>query len=897
MRIINRLHINVLLVIILFLHGLLLTACSSGGGGTSSAPTVARVEIKQTGLMLTGIGASKQLAATAYDAQGNVLTVPITWNSTTVADIGVDTTGKVTANSANGSSQIVAEVNGIKSAPLLVVVTVPPVGAILLTDAQIVGDPVETDPNALPSFDNTYKVVLSGVSAPAIGALLINTESKPVAGRVVAVDTAGGQTTVTLGLVSIREAFPNLNINQVIDLSQAPVTINPDIAAAYDVQRTGNTFNFTPKTTARPLGKATGKGAALAVPAPPPFSKCDASITSADLMPIAPSAPPLFSVTQNFSLDLVYTAAAGLERFVVKGEVSPKFEIGLVVTAAFEGKIECTAELFAIRIPVGGPLSIFVAGLIPVEVGFEESGKVTVATASVGLKADAKASAEIGIACPNGVNCEFVRSVTGEAKAEPVWHLPSLGDGRFEPAVGVFGRIKLAIGNPLLKKLRFNAFQFQTGPKMQGSFATQASQIIDTGYKSDYKVSFENKAGVDLDLGSALKLLGLASINALELVSTVDIAKSPVGAVTGAVTADRASFVSGDTVNFSVKLNPATVDFFPVIGPYNVNRVLLARLTGGALVATDVGSVIASSGQTDFTIPFTATDSGTASEFTAFVVSTLLPFDIFSLEVGSPSPAQKIAFTSARDGIKYQIYVMNADGSGQTRLTNDSFSDTSPEWSPDGTRIAFDSSLGSSADIYVMNADGSGQTRLTNNPPGNLDYDPAWSPDGARIAFLGTRDQNNDIYVMNADGSGQTRLTNNPLWDTDPAWSPDGARIAFSSARDGNSEIYVMNADGSGQTRLTNSLYSDDPAWSPDGTRIAFIRNSNIYVMNADGSGQTQLTTLSGLYPSWSPDGARIAFSSRRDGNAEIYVMNADGSGQTRLTNNTTDDIEPAWSP
>ena len=72
-----------------------------------------------------------------------------------------------------------------------------------------------------------------------------------------------------------------------------------------------------------------------------------------------------------------------------------------------------------------------------------------------------------------------------------------------------------------------------------------------------------------------------------------------------------------------------------------------------------------------------------------------------------------------------------------------------------------------------MNADGSGQTRLTDNPAD--DGRPIWSPDGSRIAFASDRDGNWEIYVMNADGSGQTRLTDNPAWDFSPSWSTERA--------------------------------------------------------------------------------------------------------------------------
>ena len=262
----------------------------------------------------------------------------------------------------------------------------------------------------------------------------------------------------------------------------------------------------------------------------------------------------------------------------------------------------------------------------------------------------------------------------------------------------------------------------------------------------------------------------------------------------------------------------------------------------------------------------------------------------------------RIAFSSERDG-NTDISVMNADGSGVTRLTDHYADDTTPAWSPDGRRIAFSSERDGNAEIYVMDADGSDAIRLTNHPAD--DRSPAWSPDGRRIAFSSERDANAEIYMMDADGTDPTRLTGHEADDGSPAWSPDGQRIAFESERDGNYEIYVMDADGSGAKRLTNHPANDrSPAWSPDGRRIAFIsagdQNHDIYVMGADGSDLTNLThgEVSALLPAWSPDGQHIAFTSitsRLLGNAEIYVMNANGSRITKLTSRAGVDSHPAW--
>ena len=318
------------------------------------------------------------------------------------------------------------------------------------------------------------------------------------------------------------------------------------------------------------------------------------------------------------------------------------------------------------------------------------------------------------------------------------------------------------------------------------------------------------------------------------------------------------------------------------------------------------------------------------------------PATLVPLNVGY-SGGGSIAFVSERDG-NLEIYVMNANGSGITRLTDDPADDFDPQWSPDGDRMAFVSERDGNREVYLMNADGSGITRLTDDPAD--DFDPQWSPDGRRITFSSERDENREVYLMNADGSGVTRLTDDPADDFKPQWSPDGRRITFSSERDGNLEIYVMDADGSGVTRLTDDPADDlDPQWSPDGRSIAFVSERDgsrvLFVMSADGSSVTRLSNESaeagsprwspvrrviafsskrgtnriivanadssrvslltedhGSYPQWSPDGNRIAFVSERGGSRAIYVMNSDdGAGVTRLTYNSPTDFPVDWGP
>jgi Tol biopolymer transport system component len=186
--------------------------------------------------------------------------------------------------------------------------------------------------------------------------------------------------------------------------------------------------------------------------------------------------------------------------------------------------------------------------------------------------------------------------------------------------------------------------------------------------------------------------------------------------------------------------------------------------------------------------------------------------------------------------------------------------------------------------IYVMNSDGSGQTRLTYS---NYDQAHTWSPDCTKIAFASFRDGNGNIYVINADGTGESRLNSDPSEEIGPSWSPNGTKIAFSSDRNGNFDIYTMDADGSNQTRLTNDTATEyAPAWSPDSTKIAFLSDRDgtyykIYSMNTDGSGQTALTTGPGTdnWPDWNgPTVTSITPSSGKRGTT-VKIKNLKGKG------------------
>jgi Tol biopolymer transport system component len=236
------------------------------------------------------------------------------------------------------------------------------------------------------------------------------------------------------------------------------------------------------------------------------------------------------------------------------------------------------------------------------------------------------------------------------------------------------------------------------------------------------------------------------------------------------------------------------------------------------------------------------------------------------------------------------LYSVLPSGRGRRQLAGGA---EQAAWSPDRRRIAFARALVGREGIWVMNADGRGQRRLTTRPG---DGNPTWSPDGRRIAYRRSSPTSFDLWVVSsAGGKARPLLVTPQANELQPDWSPDGRRLVFQSSRGAAIQIWVLNLRSKQARRLTNGHASFSPDWAPDGRRVVYATGGRIAVVNADTRARRLLpsgTPRSADDPSWSPDGRRIAF--QRGG--QVLSMRA-GGGDLRYVTRAAwgTNGEPDW--
>ena len=267
------------------------------------------------------------------------------------------------------------------------------------------------------------------------------------------------------------------------------------------------------------------------------------------------------------------------------------------------------------------------------------------------------------------------------------------------------------------------------------------------------------------------------------------------------------------------------------------------------------------------------------------------------------------------------VYVVKADGSGKTTLTDDEVArkDVSPELSRDGSSIVFvrHEAKGGTR-LMVIKANGSGLIDVTPTKTeiGNI-AEPSWSPDGSQIVFAASADGNYDLFVLDLRTGTTTRLTRTqaPVQNLDPAWSPTEKAIVFSrsglASTSGTASLYQLRLGATAPARLTKSTGVDgdvDPVYSPDGRQIAFssdrIGNDDVYVLDLGSFSVAKLTATKDrdVQPSFAPDGSALVYVSDRSGATELWAQSLSTvtpgpTSPVQVTSDGAAKSHPSWGP
>jgi TolB protein len=305
-----------------------------------------------------------------------------------------------------------------------------------------------------------------------------------------------------------------------------------------------------------------------------------------------------------------------------------------------------------------------------------------------------------------------------------------------------------------------------------------------------------------------------------------------------------------------------------------------------------------------------------------FAVILIFTGCVKSQSPAGSSPVRTIVYVNKSDNINH-LWLMDLDslgtGNHNRRLTHDSEAENYPSWSPDGKHLTYQRDYNGSA-IYIADADGKNQYRLSPTP--GFDATPSWSPDGKQIIYTRVAGfmvpgqiPKTEIHVINSDGSGDHTILPSSDFSVEPRWSVNN-HIVFMSLMNGSQQIFTMNSDGTHLRQLTTEGSNGDPVWSPDGREISFGSNRegngklNIFLMNGDGTDVIQLTHFQSPVESgdtnWSSDGKKIIFEYDINGHlqsdpnayAAVWTMNADGTQQlsTRQTCSSVG-CAPRWQP
>jgi TolB protein len=271
---------------------------------------------------------------------------------------------------------------------------------------------------------------------------------------------------------------------------------------------------------------------------------------------------------------------------------------------------------------------------------------------------------------------------------------------------------------------------------------------------------------------------------------------------------------------------------------------------------------------------------------------------IYEKLIGEPGIfSTRIAYIT-KQGTRFQLLVADADGANPQAIVSSNEPLLSPQWSPDGSRIAYVSLENKKPVVYIQSLSTGARTVVANFRGSNSA--PAWAPDGRRLAVTLTKEGGSQLFLINADGGGAQRIMSSPAIDTEANFTPDGQSILFTSDRGGTPQIYRLHLATNAVERMTfDGTYNVSPRATPDGKGFVFVRrDGNRFQIAFQDYATRQVQVLTpgpnDESPSVAPNSRMILYAVEP---GTLAAVSIDGRVKQRLSSPATDVREPAWGP
>lgn len=630
-----------------------LIAGCGGGDGNSTKPVV-RLEVEPTALLMTSAGQSQALKVRGFDADGvEVVSPPIAFTSSRSTQVTVGPDGTVRAETAIGSALVQVSSGTVNAAPILVTTVEPVSPALLVSDAQVLVGP-QPVPGTVADVGGQFIVTIAVAPPPEPGTVLLASGSYPIAGKVISASPVVGGFAVTYEIVPLTDLVQNMSVSGNFS--------SPQLAAFAQPGGVSGSAFAADRGSWRALATAKKK-----------FGPFDCSVS---FDPALLSIDLKASITSSLAFAFEYVVKRRIVESLLleaKGSIEGAAD-GSVAVFAASGTAECLAPLKTITIPITGWLSGIIAPQVPL--GLKYSAEIAAAS-NVSYSASAKASADVvlGLKYDQASGWVNINHVDPTGNFDTTQGLPNTA-ARVQ--ITSFAGIEagITVGSKLFGLKLPNAIELSAGAEEASSWGVPFDAANDATFTPEDQLSIKAAIGQGAGLETALKKIFGSQRPALDVDISVSrvflLARSPQ------LLAGRLSktvYASGDSLVFSISLDPTTVNWGSVLGAYNVKEVRVYRIDYSAtsITAEQIAAIVAVSGQTEFTLPWTATAAAAIQAngkptFFAFLVPhvnpalrsefpiELGPFTGPSLEIRPTeavlSPQQRIFFDAYVDSVK-----------------------------------------------------------------------------------------------------------------------------------------------------------------------------------------------------------------------------------------------------